>query len=163
MELTMERMGRYAKLAWEHAVEEREKATVARPGVMTGHLLLGVLREPDCAGGLILAKMGLDLNLADLHTRFALLHGRRRDTPEEPTVDWEGVPHTQAAATVLEYCLEEANLTSATFPIGTEHFVLSLLREPNGMGGRVLRYFGIQHHAARATRDTWWEVLRLAE
>ena len=162
-ELGMDRMGRCARLAWEHAVDERSKATVARPGVMTGHLLLGVLMEPDCAGGLILAKMGLDLALAEAHTRFALFYGRRRDSPEEPAVEWEGTPHTPAARLVLDFSLEEANLFSPTYPIGTEHILLGLLRVPEGLGCSVLGYFGIKHERARATRDEWWGVLRLAE
>ena len=180
-------MGRCARLAWEHAVDERGKATVARPGVMTGHLLLGVLMEPDCAGGLILAKMRLDLAQAILATQFVLLHGRRRDGSDkgnapstssgqaldprtratllthEPTVEWEGTPHTPAARSVLDFALEEANLFSPTYPIGTEHILLGLLRVPEGIGCRVLRYFGIELEAARAARDEFWEVLRLAE
>ena len=162
-ELGMDRMGRCARLAWEHAVDERSKATVARAGVMTGHLLLGVLMEPDCAGGLILAKMRLDLAQAILATQFVLLHGRRRDGSEEPPVEWEGTPHTPAARSVLDRALEEANLFSPTYPIGTEHILLGLLRVPEGIGCRVLRYFGIELEAARAARDEFWEVLRLAE
>ena len=162
-ELSMDRMGRCARLAWEHAVDERSKATVVRPGVMTGHLLLGVLMEPDCAGGLILAKMGLDLALAEAHTRFALFYGRRRDSSDEPTVEWESTTHTPAARSVMDLALEEANLFSPTYPIGTEHILLGLLRVPEGIGCRVLRYFGIELEAARAARDEFWEVLRLAE
>jgi ATP-dependent Clp protease ATP-binding subunit ClpA len=158
-------MGRCAKLAWEHAVEAHAKQVSRRPrpGVMTGHLLVGVLKEPDCAGGLILEKMGLNLDLARRHAEFVLMHGSRRDGVEEATVDWEGVPHTPAARRVLEYCLEEATLTSDTFPIGTEHLVIALLRVPEGIGSDVLRYFGIEHEFARATRDNWWNVLNLRE
>ena len=159
----MDRMGRCARLAWEHAVDERSKATVARPGVMTGHLLLGVLMEPDCAGGLVLAKLRLDLAQAISATQFVLLHGRRREGSDEPTVEWEGTPHTPAARAVLGFAVEEANLFRPTYPIGTEHILLGLLRVPEGIGCRVLRYFGIELDAVRAARDEFWEVLRLTE
>ena len=157
------RMGRCARLAWEHGLEERGKSRVERPGLMTGHILLGVLKEDDCAGGLILAKMGLNLKLAYAKTQFVLLHGRRRDTPEEPTADWASTPHTPAAKTTMELALEEAALFSATYPIGTEHMLLGLLRVPDGIGCKVLNYFGIEVHGARAARDEFWDLLRLAE
>ena len=161
----VERMGRCAKLAWDHAVEEWRATPDERwrPGVTTGHILLGVLQEPACAGGLILRRMGLDIQLAIDHTRFVLFYGRRRDGIEEATVDWQGVPHTPAAYHVIELCEEEANLYYATFPIGTEHLTLSLLRTEAGMGNRVLGHFGIRHQEARAARDTWWDVLKLTE
>ena len=162
-ELNMERMGRCARLAWEHAVDVHSKAAVSRSGVMTGHLLLGVLEEPQCAGGLILAKMQLDLKLALSTTNFVLHYGRRRDTPEEPTVEWEGIPHTRAAHAVLACAWEEADLFYSTFPIGTEHLLLGLLRVPEGMGYRLLGYFGIELDRARAKRDEFWKLLRLAE
>lgn len=161
----MARMGRCAKLAWEHAVEEWHATPEERrrPGVMTGHILLGVLQEPTCAGGLILRKIGLDLQLAIDHTRFALFYGRRRDGVDEPTVDWEGVQHTPSAYDVIKLCEEEANLTSATFPIGTEHLTLALLRTEAAMGNRILRHFDISQDKARVARDTWWDVLKLSE
>ena len=159
----LERMGRCALLAWQYAVEERNSATPHRPGVMTGHVLLGVLKERDCAGGLILAKMGLDLELATLFTRFVLLHGRRRDAPEQEPVDWGGVPHTPSAQRTMAYALEEAELFSPTYPIGTEHMLLGALRVPEGMACRVLDHFGVTVHAARAGRNSMWELLRLGE
>lgn len=161
----IERMGRCAKLAWEHAVEEWGAAPQERlrPAVMTGHLLLGVLQEPTCAGGLIQRKLGLDLQLVIDHIKFALIYGRRRDGVEEPVVDCWGVPHTPAALNVIKMCEEEANLTSDTFPIGTEHLTLALLRAEAGMANRVLQHFGITENQARVARDTWWDVLKLSE
>jgi len=161
----MERMGRCAKLAWEHAVKEWRAAPEGqrRGGVMTGHILLGVLQEPSCAGGLILRMMGLDLQLAIDHARFALLYGRRRDDVDEATVDWQDVPHTHAALNVISRSEEEANLTSNTYLIETEHLTLGLLSIEMGMGNQVLRHLGINESAARIARDTWWDVLRLSE
>lgn len=158
-----DRMGTCARAAWDHAVERQRASTVPRPGLATGHLLLGVLQHPECAGGLILGKMGLDLKLASMTTEFALFYGRRRDRSEETAVDYAGVPHTRLARAVLDYCVEEANLFSPTYPIGTEHLVLSLLRVPDGMGCRILGWFGIEEPRARATRDELWGLLRTAE
>ncbi len=158
-----DRMGRCARLAWDHAVEARSGGPIERPAVMTAHLLLGVLKEPDCAGGLILAKMGIDLPVVLAHTEFVLLHGRRRDGADEAPVDYAGVPHTPAARAVLDYSLEEAALFSETYPIGTEHILLGLLRVPRGTGCRLLQFFGIDEERARSTRDEFWQILRLEE
>ena len=158
-----ERMGRCARIAWDHAVGARSSGPIERPGVMTAHLLLGVLKEPACAGGLMLAKMGVDLSVVLAHTEFVLLHGRRRDGADDAPVDYAGVPHTPAARTVLDYSLEEAALFSATYPIGTEHILLGLLRVPEGAGCRLLHFFGIDEARARSTRDEFWEILRLEE
>jgi hypothetical protein len=122
-----------------------------------------VLKEDACAGGLILAKMQLDLGLARAITEFVLLHSRRQSGSEERIADWAGVTHTLAAKTVLGLALEEANLFSATYPIGTEHLLLGLLRVPEGMGYRILSYFGIGVHQVRAARDELWELLRSPE
>jgi hypothetical protein len=161
----MERFGRCARLAWEHAVEAWRNPTIGRqrPAVMTGHLLLGVLMEPTCAGGLILRKLGCDLALMIDKTRFLLVYGRRRDGMEEPPVPWQAVPHTPQALQALECCIEEADLFHAAYPVGTEHILLSLLRVEDGMGHGLLRYFGLNEHLVRAARDTWWDVLNLTE
>jgi ATP-dependent Clp protease ATP-binding subunit ClpA len=159
----MERMGRCARLAWEHGVEAHRNAAVARPGVTTGHLLLGVLTEDTCAGGLILGKLQLDLQLAQRTTEFVLLHGRRQSTSEERTIEWVGVAHSSAARQVLDLALEEANLYSATYPIGTEHLLLGILRVPDAMGCRILHSFGITEGRVRATRDELWQLLRSPE
>jgi ATP-dependent Clp protease ATP-binding subunit ClpA len=160
-----DRMGRCARLAWEHAVEARASAAPERQrlGVMTGHILLGVLEEPTCAGGLVLRKMGLDLEHARDITRFVLFYGHRRDGEEEPLGEWMDQPHTPAALKVIEYSLEEAALFSPTYPIGTEHLLLGVLRASLGMGNGIMAHFGINQHQARAARDTFWDVLKLTE
>jgi ATP-dependent Clp protease ATP-binding subunit ClpC len=131
--------------------------------VTTAHILLGVLAHPSCAGGLILRKLGVDLELARATTEFVLQYGRRSEAAPEAAVSWGGIPHTPAAKTVLDYAVEEANLFRPTYPIGTEHLLLGLLREPSGMGCGVLSYFGVEVHAARAARDALWDLLRTEE
>jgi hypothetical protein len=156
-------MGRCARLAWDHAVYAYRESKVARPGVMTGHLLLGVLREETCAGGLILGRMQLDIPHALALTEWVLFYGRRKDGVVEQPVDYAGVPHTPAARRVMDLCVEEANHFTPTYPIGTEHILLALLRVPEGMGYHILDFLGIQETAARATRDALWRVLAAPE
>ncbi|HEY3117953.1 MAG TPA: Clp protease N-terminal domain-containing protein [Chloroflexota bacterium] len=155
----IDRMGRCARLAWEHAAEGSKQPPIDRPGVTTGHILLGVLMEQTCAGGLVLGKLGIDFAYSLALTKFVLQYGRHRDAPEPPTVDWAGVPHTAAAKQVLELCIEEANLFTPTYPIGTEHLLLSLLRV-EGTGSRILNYLDVDEAKARTTRDEIWAIMR---
>jgi ATP-dependent Clp protease ATP-binding subunit ClpA len=155
-------MGRCARAAWDYAVESFQSGPTRRPGITTANILLGVLKHDTCAGGLILGKMGLDLNLAYKHAAFVLQYGRRQEQPDEPVM-WGGLPHTSRAKDVLDLCVDEANLFSPTYSIGTEHLTLALLRVPDGTGGRILRWFGITEDAVRRTRDELWEILRLFE
>lgn len=155
-------MGRCARKAWETAVAAHTRAPIARPAVTTGHLLLGVLEEEACAGGLILGRLGLDFKLAHATTEFVLVYGRKPPA-DTATVECGGAPHTITAKTVLDYAFEEAELFSATYPIGTEHLLLGLLRVPDSMGFRVLNHLGIDEARARAGRDALWDVLHTAE
>ena len=161
--MSLERMGRCARLAWDHAVEKHRTAEVPRPAVTTAHILLGVLKETDCAGGLILGKIPLDLKLALGVTEFMLLHSRPRPDADRTVVELGGVPHTVAAAQTVELSVEEANLYSQTYPIGTEHLLLAVLRLPDSLGCRILNYLGIYESLARHTRDDMWTLLRSSE
>jgi len=159
----LKRMGSCARRAWERGVESQRSSAVSRPTVTTGHLLLGVLREDACAGGLILARLRLDLAWAGKVTEFVLLYGRRRGPEEASSEEWGGVPHTKAAKTVLDLCDEEANFFSPTYPIGTEHLLLAMLRVPDSTAYRLLHYFALDEDRVRAARDELWALLHSAE
>lgn len=160
-EYELGRLGRCARAAWEYGIEAHKKSERPRAGVTTGHILLGTLHEDACAGGLILGKLGLDIPLAFKHTEWFLYYARR---PEDKTTeDWGGVSHTPNGRKVMDLTIEEANLYYDTFPIGTEHLVIALLRVPGSLGCAILNHFGIFHSNARAARDTHWEVSKCGE
>ncbi len=156
-------MGRCVRLSWEHAVEAWRTAPVRRPGVTTGHLLLGVLKEDACAGGLILRMLDFDLERATAITDFILLHSRPKDPKPADVVEWEGVPHSLQAYEALELSWQEADLFSATYPIGTEHLLLALLRVPESIGYRTMHFLGTHVDVVRAKRDSFWELLKSPE
>jgi Clp amino terminal domain, pathogenicity island component len=157
-----DRMGTCARKAWDDAVAERATSTVARPSVTTGHLLVGVLTAETCAGGLILGRMHLDFKVALATTRFVLVYGRKPPA-DTGSFDRGGFPHSSAAKSVLDFAYDEAELFSSTYPIGTEHLLLGLLRVPDSIGYRVLHHFGIDEARARAGRDELWDVLKTVE
>ena len=162
-ELTWERMGRCARLAWEHGVESFENASRPRSALLTGHLLLGVIRQPECAGGLMLRRLGVDMALTASITEFELLHARPVPDHAERVVDLWGKPHTPEALRAMELSLDEAEQFHSAYPIGTEHILLGLLAIPEGMGCRTMAYFGVDYPKARAARAEIWDLLKLTE
>jgi hypothetical protein len=163
MGVELDRMGRCARKAWDHAVEVYQAAPGSRSGVTTGHILLGVLREESCAGGLILTAMGLDLKHAYGITDFLLLHSRRQNPEPDLPAMWGGVAHTAAGKRAMDISLDEANLYTDTYPIGTEHLLLAVLRIPDSIACGAMRYLGLEVDAVRAKRDALWTLLRTME
>ncbi len=163
-ELSWERMGRCARLAWEYGVAAFEQAERRRPAVTTGHLLMGVLSEPDCAGGLVLRRLGVDLAFASSIARFELLYGRPvAGGGEGRAGELWGAPHTAEALRAMGASLEEAQKFHSAYPIGTEHILLGLLSAPEGIGCRTLAYAGVDYASALAARDELWGLLGLTE
>ena len=156
-------MGRCARLAWEHGVEHFDGSAGARPGISTAHLLLGVLTQQECAGGLILRRLGLDPALAVSVTEFELLHGRLGKESTQSVMHFWGRPLTQQARDAMECALAEAEKFHATYPIGTEHMLLGMLALAESSGCRTLKYFGVDYEAAQAARADIWDLLQLTE
>jgi hypothetical protein len=159
----LDRMGRCARLAWTHAVDRYQAAPGTRSGVTTGHILLGVLKEESCAGGLILHAMGLDVRHAYGIVDFLLLHSRRQNSEPDVPSSWGGIAHTASAKHAMDLSLEEANLFTPTYPIGTEHLLLAVLRIPDSIACGAMRFLGIDEAATRAKRDELWTLLRTME
>jgi ATP-dependent Clp protease ATP-binding subunit ClpC len=58
------------------------------------------------------------------------------------TLTFGDIPFTPRAKKVLEYAVEEARLLGHSY-IGSEHLLLGLIREEEGIGGKILRSFGV--------------------
>ena len=106
----------------------------------TEHLLLGLLSERDGVGAKALAGLGVELQ--DL----------RRDVKE---IIGEGggtavghIPFTPRAKIVLELSLREALQLGHNY-IGTEHVLLGLVREGQGVAAQVLIARGVELHTVR--------------
>ncbi|MCX5719745.1 MAG: ATP-dependent Clp protease ATP-binding subunit [Nitrospirae bacterium] len=115
-----------------YAKEEAEKRQNDYLG--TEHLLLAVLREEDGVPVAILKRMGL--------TREDIRMEIERNLPQGTDVMTFGdIPFTPRAKKVLELSVEEARLLGHNY-IGSEHILLGLIREEEGIGGKILRNFG---------------------
>jgi len=122
-----------------YAKEEAEKRQNDYLG--TEHLLLAVLREEDGIPVSILKRMGL--------TREDVRVEIERNLPQGTDVMTFGdIPFTPRAKKVLELAVEEARLLGHNY-IGSEHILLGLIREEEGIGGKILRNFGANLLGAR--------------
>ncbi len=100
----------------------------------TEHILLGTLREEDGIPVAVLRKMGIDIEQLRMETE--------RNLPASGnTLTFGDIPFTPRAKKVLEYAVEEARLLGHSY-IGSEHLILGLIREEEGIGGKILRSFG---------------------
>jgi ATP-dependent Clp protease ATP-binding subunit ClpC len=121
------------------AKEEAEKRQNDYLG--TEHLLLAVLKEEDGLPVAILKRMGITPEEVRLEVE--------RNLPQGTNIMAFGdIPFTPRAKKVLELAVEEARLLGHNY-IGSEHIFLGLIREEEGIGGKILRSFGANLLGAR--------------
>lgn len=128
----------------------QEEATKFGEGyVSTEHLLLGLVRESDSVAARVLEKLGVSLSRIRQEVEKQLPRGEAR-TQAEMTL-------TPRAKRVIDLAYDEARNLSNNY-IGTEHLLLGLIREGDGLAGRVLSKLGVELDRARrevmALQDT---------
>lgn len=122
-----------------YAREEAEKRQNDYLG--TEHLLLALLREEDSLPVLILKKMGISIHEVRIEVERNLPSGSNILTFGE-------IPFTPRAKRVLELAVEEARLLGHSY-IGSEHLLIGLIREEEGIAGKILRSLGASLLGAR--------------
>jgi len=108
----------------------------------TEHLLLGLLREENGIAGIVLANLGLTVDAA----RADIEAATKRKGKHAPKGH---IPFTPRAKKVLELGLREALQLGHNY-IGTEHILLGLMREGEGLGAEILRKHNLDASAVRA-------------
>lgn len=107
----------------------------------TEHLLLGLLREKEGLAIQVLSNLGVVLN--DVRARIESIIGKgERTAPGE-------VGLTRRARKVIELAVEEAQRIHHNY-VGTEHLLLGLVREGEGIAAQVLKDIGVDLTLARA-------------
>ena len=103
--------------------------------VGTEHLLLGLINLGQGVAVNVLQKMGLDLETVRLEVEKQVGTG-----PDQKLAG--NIPYTPRVKKVLELSKKEAKVLHHTY-VGTEHILLGLLREGEGVAARVLRNLDI--------------------
>jgi Clp amino terminal domain, pathogenicity island component len=96
----------------------------------TEHILLGLLGEPDSVGGQVLASFGLTRDGAREEVLAKVGRGKKQLSGH--------IPFTPRAKKTLELSLREALAIKHNY-IGTEHILLGLIREGDGVAAQILR------------------------
>ena len=96
----------------------------------TEHILLGLLGEPESIGGQVLAGFGLTLDGVRGEVVEKVGRGKKRASGH--------IPFTPRAKKTLELSLREALSIKHNY-IGTEHILLGLIREGEGVAAQILR------------------------
>ncbi len=107
----------------------------------TEHILLGLVKEGSGVGANVLKNLGVDLRKVRLEVEKLVKAG-----PEMVTMG--KLPQTPRAKKVIEYAIEEARNLNHNY-VGTEHLLLGLLREHDGVAAQVLRNLGLKLEEVR--------------
>lgn len=113
----------------------------------TEHILLGLVKEGSGVGANVLKNLDVDLRKVRLEVEKLVKSG-----PE--TVAMGKLPQTPRAKKVIEYAIEEARNLNHNY-VGTEHLLLGLLREQDGVAAQVLMNLSLK------LEDVREEVLNL--
>jgi ATP-dependent Clp protease ATP-binding subunit ClpA len=112
----------------------------------TEHLLLGLLREGEGVAAKVLFNLGIELTKVRSAVEFIIGRGERQVMGD--------IGLTPRAKKVIELAVDEARRLGHHY-IGTEHLLLGLLREEEGVAAGVLEKLGMSIEKARS------EVVRI--
>ncbi len=127
---------------------QEEAGKLGENYVSTEHLLLGLVRENDSVAARILERMGISLGRIRSEIERNVSHGDSRPSQE--------MQLTPRAKRVIDLAYDEARQLNNNY-IGTEHLLLGLIREGEGLAGRVLAKLSVELDRTRR------EVLALQE
>ncbi|MFF5290769.1 Clp protease N-terminal domain-containing protein [Paractinoplanes globisporus] len=124
----------------------REALRLGHTYIGTEHLLLGLVREGEGVGCQILVKLGADLNRVRQQVLYILRPGVPPAATSASSLGFERYNDRSRRAVVLAQ--ENARLLRHSH-IGTEHLVLGLIHEGEGLAASVLESFGLSLDALR--------------
>ncbi|NBW97344.1 MAG: AAA family ATPase, partial [Planctomycetia bacterium] len=113
----------------------------------TEHVLLGLIKEGSGVAANVLKNLDIDLRKIRMEVEKLVQSG-----PDMVTMG--KLPQTPRAKKVIEYSMEEARNLNHNY-VGTEHILLGLLREQEGVAAQVLMNLGLK------LEDVREEVLNL--
>ncbi|MBT9253789.1 MAG: ATP-dependent Clp protease ATP-binding subunit [Brockia lithotrophica] len=121
------------------ALAQDEAIRLGHSSIGTEHILLGLIREGEGIAARVLKNMGLSLE--QIREEVEGLVGRGTERPTSTT-------YTPRAKKVIELAFDEARKLGHTY-VGTEHILLGLIREGEGVAARVLANLGVSLTKAR--------------
>ena len=118
-----------------------ESSRLGHEYIGTEHLLLGLVKEGQGVAIAVLSNMGIQLDALKKSIEDAV------QSSSEPMLLAE-VPFTPMAKQVLEIAAQEAREMNNNY-IGTEHILLALTKNKNGIAAQILSVFGTDYKAVK--------------
>jgi ATP-dependent Clp protease ATP-binding subunit ClpC len=112
---------------------QNEARTLNHDYIGTEHILLGLIREGHGLGAKALESLGISLDTVRQEVQEIIGQGQHAPSGH--------IPFTPQAKNVLELALSESKALGHDY-IGTEHILLGLIREGDGVAAQVLVKLG---------------------
>ncbi|HEX2117820.1 MAG TPA: Clp protease N-terminal domain-containing protein, partial [Acidimicrobiales bacterium] len=119
---------------------QEEARLLGHNWIGTEHILLGLISERDGVAAKVLQELGISLEVVRAKVELIIGEGDKRPGSH--------IPFTPRAKKVLELSLREALQLGHNY-IGTEHILMGLIREGEGVGAQVLVNLGADLSAVR--------------
>jgi ATP-dependent Clp protease ATP-binding subunit ClpC len=121
------------------ALAQQEALRLGHVYIGTEHILLGLLSEGEGVAAKALGSLNINLEAVRSQVESVIGHGEEKGGE---------VSYTPRAKKVLELSVEEAQSLGHNY-IGTEHILLGLIREGEGVAAQVLRGMGVDDNQVR--------------
>ncbi len=132
--------GRFTERAQQVLIFAQEEARSSQHDFIgTEHILLGLIQEGDGIAFRVLESFGVDLNTVRQQVVKIIGKGNKPSTT---------ISYTPRAKKVIELATEEGRGLGHNY-VGTEHLLLGLIREGEGIAARVLADMGMNLELAR--------------
>ena len=121
------------------ALAQEEAVRLGHNNIGTEHILLGLIREGEGIAAKALTALGLGPD--KIQREVEALIGRGNESTQT-------IHYTPRAKKVIELSMDEARKLGHSY-VGTEHILLGLIREGEGVAARVLNNLGVSLNKAR--------------
>jgi ATP-dependent Clp protease ATP-binding subunit ClpA len=118
------------------ALANQEAQRLNHGYIGTEHILLGLVKEGGGVGANVLKNLGVELRMVRKQVDSLIRHGAEE-------VATGKLPQTPRAKRVIECAIEEARRLGHNY-VGTEHLLLGLLRETDGVAAHALQGLGLK-------------------
>ncbi len=129
---------------------EEEAKKMGQNAIGTEHVLLGLIRDRESMGSRALLEMGVNFESLkeDIQEYLSV-------QPEQSGSSYDPLPVTPRVKRVFNMAFDEAHQQGVNY-VGTEHLLLGLLREEEGVACQVLRMIGVEYEE---THNQIYEML----
>lgn len=125
------------------SLSREEALRLGHDYIGTEHLLLGMIREGEGVAVGVLKKLGVPLD--ELRGEIEKIS---KGTATHEIKNLANIPLTRASEKVLKITYLEAKIFKAQL-IGTEHLLLSILRDPDNLGTQILNKFDVAYDVVK--------------